>query len=903
MPERDDARITDQAHDTTDTPQSSDISDFTLMQLLSAFRQAPMETWRAFTDIAQANSRGVARPVRVRVPQLDADDNRPPTFALSDVRDSLLSADVIRLMLYVVAFVLAVRGGSLWATIRADYAMAQGMPYIVGAFFVWIIAEIVGNSHALWRWYQQRNGLDWVQIGARALPLGFIMVGVGRLWQATSAPRENVLEIVTPAMTLLLVGVVLWMLVDGIFALLQTSAVRQALMLPPWLQRALDRRDGQAGDADKLIPDNVLSDVIWAIFRRIWVLSSVVVWFGTSNNNFSTVTFYLWLFSIVAWCYWYTNPHEWVLDGIRRVRAFPWRKHILTIAALALIIAIAGWFRFYQLAAIPREMTDDHVELILDASLIRDGYRPIFLANNGGREPTQMYLTALASYVPGLGIDHFTIKLIAALESLLTVPVLFWMGYELTHGESQRRRILIGLFTAALLAGSYWHLVITRQALRIPLTPLFAALLIIFLARGLHTNRTDEFVKAGLVLGFGLYMYQAVRMLPVVIVVAVAVAIYFKARHWRERLRYLFNLVVVVNISFMIFLPMFHYSLEFPDLFWRRTAGRLLGDDVIQERLDDGTIIMRTATVDERWQAFQDNVPTLMSNVRNVLLMFNRKGDVAAISGVPNEPAMDIFSGALLIVGLGGWLVLAVKRRDIVYWLIPPIIFIMLLPSALSIAFPVENPSHTRTSGAIPFVYLVCALPLALFAERIMDVLRGRVGQGIAVVACGIILAGSYSANAYIYFDQYPDVYAASFDPYSEPGRYLQGFALMNGGYGNAFMIGYPHWWSHRAIGLAGGLEEKWENGITARTDIPSFLLTASQRDNRFRLNPDRDLLFFYSPDDTETGAYLTELFPNGQAREETTYAPNNDYMVYLVPALGDEGFSQFLQEHVYSAQ
>src|SRR5690606_31696584 len=183
---------------------------------------------------------------------------------------------------------------------------------------------------------------------------------------------------------------------------------------------------------------------------------------------------------------------------------------------LVIILGFASYFRFNRLADHPLEMTDDHVEKILDAGRVRDGARNIFFANNGGREPMQMYLIALASYLPNLGINHDTIKFVSSLESLLTIPALFWMGYALLEGETKRRRLLLGLILAGLVAVSYWHVAITRQGLRIPLTPLVVALHLIYLMRGVRHNRRGDFIIAGLILGFGLYTYQAVRMLPIV---------------------------------------------------------------------------------------------------------------------------------------------------------------------------------------------------------------------------------------------------------------------------------------------------------------------------------------------------------------------------------------------------
>src|SRR5690606_23605263 len=98
-------------------------------------------------------------------------------------------------------------------------------------------------------------------------------------------------------------------------------------------------------------------------------------------------------------------------------------------------------------------------------------------------------------------------------------------------------------------------------------------------------------------------------------------------------------------------------------------------------------------------------------------------------SGVSTRPTMDVLSATLLIIGLSAWIAFAIRRQDSVYWLIPFITFLMLLPSALSIAFPGENPSHTRTSGAIPTIYLMAAFPLALITEQLLDQFKNWGGK------------------------------------------------------------------------------------------------------------------------------------------------------------------------------
>lgn len=903
--------------------QARQIDDLTLAEFLRATLVKPRVMLAALWSVLQPRpSQRGGRNVAVDIDEIDDALTfsilKPLTFQRDTARvlsASLLDRQFLRVVLYLLAFVSAVVGNLILITASSDFLarrsedvqLVAGRPFLLAAFILWLCAELIAHWPDLVSWWQGLDRTARIKLGARAVPVAILVAGGAVLWHSTTVPLDESLVIVTTGVRLALAGVLVWFALDALRWMLRRMVMRNPGMFPLWLVSDLEKR--KLSDTTE---DETHSDDNWlAWYERIPVsrlffalaatVLSVAVWFGSTGNRIPTPVIYAWLLSAVMWVLTFApvplQPLRRLHDLLNALQDVDWRVYRRVFGALAIIMLVGFAFRFDRLAEHPREMTDDHVELILDAGLVRDGLRAIFFANNGGREPFQMYTIAAASYLPGLGIDHFTIKFVAAVQSLLTIPLFFWLGYEITGGQNRRLRILVGLLAAAFLAVSYWHVAISRQALRLVLTPPITAIILIFLSRALRQNRRADFIITGLALGFGLYMYQAVRMLPVVIVVAIVLGIFFYARSWAQRRQYVYNLSVLVTISFMVFLPMFHYSLEQPELFWRRTTGRLLGDDIIQERNADGTIQMREATIEERFDAFRQNVPVLMSNIRDVLLMFNWKGDVASITGVPNYPALDSWSGALLIVGVAAWLSLMIRVRDPVHVLVPLAIFIMLLPSALSIAFPVENPSHTRTSGAMPLVYVVLAFPLALVVDQLLKRMTRPLGATLALVGCSALVLASYSVNTHTYFGLYPQVYADSFDPYSEPGEFLAGFAQSNGSYGNAFMIGYPHWWSHRAIGLAAGLETQWPNGIVSREEIPTFLENASARNNQFRFDPTRDVLFFYSPEDAETADYLKALFPTGREQRFQSYAQNNDFMWYMVPAMGQEGFTDWLRE------
>ncbi|PJF34181.1 MAG: hypothetical protein CUN49_16760, partial [Candidatus Thermofonsia Clade 1 bacterium] len=95
--------------------------------------------------------------------------------------------------------------------------------------------------------------------------------------------------------------------------------------------------------------------------------------------------------------------------------------------------------------------------------------------------------------------------------------------------------------------------------------------------------------------------------------------------------------------------------------------------------------------------------------------MFNQRGDTAWITGDPDgSPQLDPYTGAFFVLGLGMVIGRMLRRRDPAEWLLPLSIFVLILPSALAIAFIIEVPSATRASGALPVVYLIAAFGAAM---------------------------------------------------------------------------------------------------------------------------------------------------------------------------------------------
>jgi hypothetical protein len=623
-----------------------------------------------------------------------------------------------------------------------------------------------------------------------------------------------------------------------------------------------------------------------------------MAWIFNGRNMFTPAGVIEWGLSILFWV-WAVAPEGWnPLLGIEK--AWRWltttRVYVnRTMLALAAIMLVGAFFRFQDINSTPPEMTSDHVEKLLDVNRVLHGQTNVFFSNNDGRDAIQFYGLALLSQIPGLNLDFYLLKLMTVLEGLITIPVLWWMGREVIGRDERRLGNAVGLILAGLVAVSYWHEMLSRLGLRIVLMPLFTALVIIFLVRAVRYNRRSDFICAGLALGFGLYAYQAMRMMPVAILIVVGIALVFGLKTWAARRHMLMNLVALVLVAFAIFVPLFRFAVEYPEDFLRRTSGRLFGEDITRTTDEAGNAILRTPTIEERVNAFNHNVPVLFNNFRNALLMYNWKGDVAWINNAPNAPALEPLAGGLLIVGVGAWLARMVRRRDAFDWGLIPLILVMLLPSALSIAYPIENPSASRISGTLPGIYLLAALPLALIVLALPRMI-GKLGLVLAVLGVAVALAVSYDNNAVTFFEDYHEAYAQNSLPYSVGGRILKDFAEANG-YGNAFIIAYPYWWDHRALAIEAGRID-WSNTILTLDAAPKFLQDAVLRRDDFHLDINQDMLFFYSVDDISAQRWLETNFPEGQSETVTTYQENHPFNLYHVPAPGQETFSRFLIEY-----
>lgn len=595
---------------------------------------------------------------------------------------------------------------------------------------------------------------------------------------------------------------------------------------------------------EPLVPDKGEA----GIFTIRWVLFGIGSGFGILafllflGNRFTIINVTLWIIALVMiwWSIW--TPEGWWDKCLSAWQRF-WERgiHITPWGLLvAAVFALAGFYRFYLLNQVPPEMFSDHAEKLIDVTGILRGQFYIFFIENTGREAFQMYLTAAVIKVFGTGVSFLSLKLGTCLAGLFTLPFIYLLGKEISSKE-------VGLLAMFFAGIAYWPNVISRVALRFALFPAFAAPTLFFLIRGLKRKRWNDFLYAGLALGFGLHGYSPFRVVP--LAVAVTLLIYFlHTTSKANRRQAVIALLLVGLISLVIFLPLMRFATSNYDVFAYRTRTRMTD----MENPLPGSF-----------------ASIFFSNMWKTLIMFQWDNGLIWVHSIPGRPALGIISAALFSLGIILVLVRYIRKRhwmDLVLLLLIPL---LILPSILSIAFPDENPSLNRTGGAIIPVFIVIGIAVENLFSNIKSGFPARWGKWISWATVLLLLAGSAKINAQLVFVEYYQQFKTNAWNTSEIGQVIHHFSETIGDEDHAWVVPYPHWLDTRLVGIQAVQEVKdfaiWREYIGLTTDMAA------------------PKLFIYKPDDLDTYEVLQDLYPGGINEIYHSTVEGRDFILYYV--------------------
>lgn len=417
--------------------------------------------------------------------------------------------------------------------------------------------------------------------------------------------------------------------------------------------------------------------------------------------------------AVVAVVAWLASISLAIAGGVLRAepRWRPDRTDLLT--SMGLFVVALG-LRATATAAIPSTFSGDEGSAGMYATMFLDGSTDNVLGIGWFSFPAlHSAIQSLAIGTVGQTVE--ALRITSAIVGALTVVAVYWLGRVL-FGRSS------GLIAAVLLAGSHYHIHMSRIGLNNIWDGLFGTVAIAALWHGWKTGRRRSFLLCGLALGMGQYFYVAIRMLPIVFLLWTAVAWVRRDRFWSR----LPGLLVAGFVAVITYAP--------------------LGLLFIQSR-DEFMAPFRRVSV------FDNPDDQQLGSLLLAQLLRGARGFTHEPLRLLYDPGTPLLRPAMAALFLLGLLLLA-WRRDLrtVLLLLP------LLAVVATGAFADDAPASQRYLLAMPIVAVITALPLALTTELFENLWPRNRRLVVGFAAVVVLLVASFDVR-YYFVDVDDDVY------------------------------------------------------------------------------------------------------------------------------------------------
>ncbi|MDP6494022.1 MAG: PA14 domain-containing protein [Dehalococcoidia bacterium] len=436
-----------------------------------------------------------------------------------------------------------------------------------------------------------------------------------------------------------------------------------------------------------------------------------------SNPN-DSLAWMLHFASIIAFIYFLAKPSSGAItEKLRGALHKPSRTTLIEGGVLLGILALAMFLRLFLLRDMPFGLWyDEGIHGMSAAKILEDSsYRPIFVPAANVASPT-IFLQAVSIWI--FGRNAVALRLPSVFLDFGVILLLYFLA----------RRFLgwrIALVVALLVAVSSWDMNWARSAMPGVTAPLLALSSILAYLWALKRNTLLSYGLAGIVLGSGIWFYQAVRIMPVVVIFIVAY-VYFRNRPPSCEFARKFALYIVGAI--LVAAPLLQYSATHPAEFWKRA----------------GAVTAKTTGYS------LDSVRFLMTNLDEYLLMFNYQGDPNGRHNLPDEPMLSFGVAALALLG---FLYCLSRPHRPASFLLLVWFFFALLPGLITL--PDEAPNTLRVIGTLPVAYLFAGVGVAAVGEALTPLIPRYAGILLGVpLAIGLAAIGIDSFHTYFHLQK-----------------------------------------------------------------------------------------------------------------------------------------------------
>jgi 4-amino-4-deoxy-L-arabinose transferase-like glycosyltransferase/sugar lactone lactonase YvrE len=521
--------------------------------------------------------------------------------------------------------------------------------------------------------------------------------------------------------------------------------------------------------------------------------------------------------------------------------AWPWRGRLTArtpvtrreAVLLLLVLALGAAFRLHRLDSLPHGVWFDEAQngLVAMRILAEPSYRPVFVPGTSQLPALAFY--CFAFFIRLMGPDILALRAATTLVGMLSILAVWALGRELLGRRA-------GLIAAALLALSRWHVTFSRFAVTQVSVTLFMPLVLWLFLRSQRRRSPRDAVLCGIALGLGLQSYYAMLAAPLLLLACFALGL---ARGEARGRGAAGLLLVTLGTAAFVYAPILQYARTHPAEYAQRlTAASFVRSSSPLEALS--LLVRPGPRRGEAWTA-------LRANAAAHARMFHLEGDHNGRHNLPGAPMLDPVTGLLFAVGLLWCLARPLEPRRAV----PLLAFVaMMAPGVLSLTF--EAPQGARTLGAVPFVALMAAVPLAWLARALAD----RGGRGPLLAGCAVAMAVAVAAgwSWHVFFHrQLRD--ASAWESFSTPETRIAEVVRSEGRDADVYVT--PT--------LLGGPTETFLLGGPLRA-LPF------ERGRDLPLEPrGRAALLFFTGSEQETASLVHELYPH--AVVEAFGAPGPD--------------------------
>ncbi len=578
----------------------------------------------------------------------------------------------------------------------------------------------------------------------------------------------------------------------------------------------------------------------WLLIPGLVLASAAFLLFGT--QRFGLASTFCWITAIIltTFALWNKSPKDRPerVSVSARIQTLLIEDRLWFIAMLV-VVAVVGWFSFARLQEVPPELVSGQVDHVFTVRDILAGNPALTFSRNLVSEPLQYLWGALISLATGSRAGFVGLKLAYALANLAALYFIYRLAADIFDRW-------VGLAAVFLLGVSFWQIIQTRALLGSGLVLPLGCAALYFLFSGFSTHKSNNLLLSALFVGLGLLTNKVFLIFPLASLVCAILWLTIKREQGGGRLL-LVAFAQSLLVGAVVSVPLLRAAANEPTAYF-------------------APILSRVSDYETALSAHP--LTLFFTNLWSALGIANWSNRSSWVDGLTLKPGLDLLSAAFFVLGVGAVLLKLRNNKDWRAAALLALYPLLLLPSVLSLAFPLENPSLSRGLGALIPVCVLSAVGLRALMGAVFAWSPAR-GKSYRFVVTGLVFLAIISLNYQAAFRDYPANYRQSAWNSFEMANIIRQTELSTGFPQNAWVVGYPYWVDARAVAL--------------EADRPDQDLALASDQLEQTVNVLGSKLFLIHPLDGAAVEKLQQLYPTGTFAMYASSIPEKDFLVFLV--------------------